>query len=165
MRLLVKRDNLFHHLSEPVLKTGHLNQLKQFKQHGHCTCYDHSVAVAKTALFLSMIFPFRFKQKQLVRGALLHDYFLYDWHIYDPERGHGHGFKHASIAAKRAAEDFSVTPLMAEMIKKHMWPLNLALPFHREAYILILADKVCSLRETFGKPYYYMVLDEIKGKA
>ena len=112
MRLLIKRDILFHHLSAPVLDTGLLNQLKEFKQHGKCTCYDHSIAVAKTALFLSMILPFRFKQKQLVRGALLHDYFLYDWHNVKLEKLHG--FHHPRIACENAKRDFDLTVFVIE---------------------------------------------------
>jgi len=158
-------DDVIKYGADVIDSEGHKSCAK-YIQHGDTSVQDHTISVACVCLKIAKILHLKkFDRYDLVRGALLHDYFLYDWHIYDPERGHGHGFKHASIAAKRAAEDFSVTPLMAEMIKKHMWPLNLALPLHREAYILILADKVCSLRETFGKPYYYMVLDEIKGEA
>ena len=34
------------------------------------------------------------------------------------------------------------------MIKKHMFPLNPALPRFKETAVLCLADKYCALRET-----------------
>ena len=40
----------------------------------------------------------------LVRGALLHDYFLYDWH--QPHKEYGlHGFTHPSTALRNAVQD------------------------------------------------------------
>ncbi len=145
--------------------SGHKSCAK-YIQHGDTTIQDHTISVACVCLKITKILHLKnFNRHDLICGALLHDYYLYDWHIYDPARGHGHGFKHASIAAKRAAEDFDVTPLMDEMIRKHMWPLNITPPVHKETYILTIADKICSVRETFGRPFYYMVLDEIKGRA
>lgn len=146
-----------------VIDSDRHHSTAKYIQHGSTSVQDHSISVACMCLTLARALRIKTDYYDLVRGALLHDYFLYDWHIYDPARGHGHGFKHASIAVERAAEDFSVTPRMAEMMKKHMWPLNPALPRIREAYILIVADKLCSLRETFGRPHYHMILDDIKG--
>ena len=147
MKILIKRDVLFQHLSEPVLKTGLLEQLKEFKQHGKCTCYDHSVAVAKTALLWSMVLPFRFKQKQLVRGALLHDYFLYDWHHVKLDKLHG--FAHPHTAAKNARRDFDITPLEENIIRRHMFPLTPIPPKYRESVLVTLSDKYCATKEVF----------------
>ena len=147
MQLLIKRDILFEQLSEPVFASGRLEQLKEFTQHGHCTCYDHSVAVAKTALLFSMVLPMHFKQKQLVRGALLHDYFLYDWHTYRPEKLHG--FSHPYAACENARRDFDITPLEENIIKRHMFPLTPVPPKYRESVLVTLADKVCATSETF----------------
>ncbi|MBP5415983.1 MAG: HD domain-containing protein [Clostridiales bacterium] len=145
--MLIKRDILFHHLSAPVLDTGLLNQLKEFKQHGKCTCYDHSIAVAKTALFLSMILPFRFKQKQLVKGALLHDYFLYDWHKVKLEKLHG--FHHPKIAAENAHRDFKITKIEENIIRRHMFPLTPIPPKYRESVLVTISDKYCATKEVF----------------
>ena len=147
MRILIKRDVLFNHLSAPVLNTGFLNQLKEFKQHGKCTCYDHSIAVAKTALFLSMILPFRFKQKQLVRGALLHDYLLYDWHTVKLEKLHG--FHHPTIAAENARRDFNITKIEENIIKRHMFPLTPIPPRYKESILVTISDKYCAIKEVF----------------
>ncbi len=138
----------------------------KYIQHGNTSIRDHSISVACMCVKLARTFRMqKYDHYDLIRGALLHDYFLYDWHISDPNRKGLHGYTHASEAVQRAADDFSVTPKMASMMKTHMWPLNLAIPRTREAWILTTADKICSLAETFHRPLYYAILDDIKGQA
>lgn len=48
--------------------------------------YEHSLAVARMCLRIAKYFPGEVDMRSLVRGALLHDYFLYDWHI--PDESH-----------------------------------------------------------------------------
>lgn len=55
---------------------------KNFRQHGRMSVYEHSLAVARMCLRIAKYFPGEVDMRSLVRGALLHDYFLYDWHIY-----------------------------------------------------------------------------------
>ena len=55
--------------------------------------------------------------RSLVRGALLHDYFLYDWHI--PDESHKwHGVTHAGDALKNARRDFELNEIEQDMISK-----------------------------------------------
>ena len=59
--------------------------------------YEHSLAVARMCLRIAKYFPGEVDMRSLVRGALLHDYFLYDWHI--PDESHKwHGVTHAGDA-------------------------------------------------------------------
>jgi uncharacterized protein len=82
-----------------------------------------------------------------VRGALLHDYFLYDWHVPAPEHNL-HGFSHAGAALKNAKRDFEINRLEQDIIEKHMFPLNIRPPKYRESIIVCLADKLCATKET-----------------
>ncbi|MBO4927215.1 MAG: HD domain-containing protein [Clostridiales bacterium] len=148
MKLKIKRDILFEHLSEPVFRTGLLEQLKEFNQHGSSNCYDHSVSVAKASLYIAMLLPFHFKMEQLVRGALLHDYFLYDWHVTKPEKLHG--FSHPHTACRNAKRDFDITPLEENIIKRHMFPLTPVPPRFKESYLVTLADKYIATKEFFA---------------
>ena len=63
-------------------------------QHGRCSVYRHSVAVARTGLDMAERLGIRIDAESLVRGALLHDYFLYDWHTGYPGPPCTHGFTH-----------------------------------------------------------------------
>lgn len=147
MKLRIKRDKLFDKLAEPLFDSGKLDQLKQYVQHGSSTCYDHSIAVAKAALSMSLVLPFRFCQRELVRGALLHDYFLYDWHVTKPEKLHG--FSHPYTAKENAKRDFDLTAREENIIVRHMFPLTPVPPKYRESILVCLADKYCATIEVF----------------
>ena len=88
----------------------------------------------------------------LIRGALLHDYFLYDWHdkTQIPQRKRLHGFWHPGIALRNAEKEYKLTDRQREIIRKHMWPLSVVPPTCREAWVVTTADKYCSLMETIG---------------
>ena len=95
----------------------------------------------------------RFRRRQLLRGALLHDYFLYDWH--DPDPSHRlHGFHHPARALGNALQDFSLDPVEQNIILRHMFPLTPIPPKYREAILVCLVDKGCSLYEVFARRPY-----------
>ena len=80
-------------------------------------------------------------------GALLHDYFLYDWH--EKNAGHRfHGFIHAGRALQNAKNDFELTRREENIISRHMFPLNIVPPMCKEAWLVCLADKICASKET-----------------
>lgn len=130
-----------------ILHSKGMDMEKRFFQHGTVTVFDHSVAVALMCLQLAALLRLRTDTRSLVRGALLHDYFLYDWHI--KEKGRPlHGTHHARRAMKNAERDFGLNKIERNMILAHMFPLNLTLPRYRESVLLCTADKLCALRET-----------------
>ena len=154
-----KVSRVVSHYGADVLCSSEHQRCANYIQHGDTTVQQHAISVALMATNLARKTHLKYDYRSLVRGALLHDYFLYDWH----EKGHCkfHGYRHASIALHNAAEDFAITPIEADIIKKHMWPLNLVPPRCREAFMVTLSDKICSLKETFGKPYHSAEIQEI----
>lgn len=129
-----------------VLSSPRMQKEKLFIQHGTVTCFEHSVAVAYRSLYLATLFKADIDQKSLVRGALLHDYFLYDWH--EADKSHRlHGFKHAKKALINAREDFPLNAKEEDIIVKHMFPLNPSPPKYRESVLVMLADKWCAIHE------------------
>lgn len=164
MKKQQKRDHikaLVDFYGADILDSPRFFQTNQYMQHGSTTTYEHTISAACVCLWLARKLHIRCDEQSLVRGALLHDYFLYDWH--SPRRTHPpkHATRHGSYALKNASEDFSINPLEAEMIREHMWPCTLKPPRHREAYVLILADKICSLKETFSTPCYKTIVEEL----
>ena len=125
------------------LQQGHL-------QHGRVSVYAHSVAVALLCLKLSRRLRLNVNERALVRGALLHDYFLYDWHEKDPSH-RWHGFTHPAKALKNASRDFRLDRIERDMIAHHMFPLVPGLPRCRESLLLCVADKLCAIKETFKR--------------
>lgn len=134
-------------LGQDVLASARMQALRTFRQHGHVTRYEHCLAVSYLALRMADKWHIRVDRRSMVRGALLHDYFLYDWH--DPGNMRLlHGFTHAREALRTAQKEFSLNAIECDVIRKHMFPLNIALPRFREALIVSLADKVSAVLET-----------------
>ncbi len=121
-----------------------------FIQHGTTTLYQHCRNVAIVSLMLANFFKARIDERSLVRGAILHDYYLYDWHD-KQARPHLHGFFHPGIALKNAEKDFSLNKTERDIIKHHMFPLTMVPPKTKEGWLVTLADKACSLYETFKR--------------
>ena len=138
-------DALIQNLEE----TGRFSDEKKYSQHGSTSVYEHSIHVACTSLSITKKLPFKVDTESLLRGALLHDYFLYDWH--EKDKSHRlHGFFHPGKALQNAREDFSLTKTEKNIILRHMFPLTPIPPACREAWIVCLADKYCALKETFS---------------
>ena len=133
-----------------ILNSENFKGTRRHIQHGNMTVYSHVMNVARYSLLLNKKFRLGCNKHDLIRGALLHDYFLYDWHT--KHEGHSlHGFFHPGRALKNAERDFSLSPTERNMIKTHMFPLTFPPPRCKESWILVVADKVCAIKETFKK--------------
>ena len=149
----IRAEKIAHEVdyaARQLAQAGRLDLTREFIQHGDVTVYAHVTSVARA----SLSFAERLGRvgisvdcASLLRGALLHDYFLYDWHDSDPSH-RLHGFRHPFFALARAEEDFELTPRERNIIVRHMFPLVPVPPTCREAWIVCLADKWCALRET-----------------
>lgn len=132
-----------------ILRSRNFNQMKSYIQHGNVTVNAHVMNVARYSIRFSEKLHIPCSKRELIRGALLHDYFLYDWHIPDEENPHKlHGFYHPGIALRNALKEYELTEREINIIRRHMWPLTLVPPCCREAWIVTTADKWCSLMET-----------------
>ncbi len=134
-----------------ILNHKRYRQQSRYIQHGTCSVCKHCINVAALSLKMGEILKrhgISCDERSLVRGALLHDYFLYDWHVKNSCQGL-HGFSHAAAALKNADEDFELNETEKDIIYKHMFPLNLTrVPACKESWIVTIADKICSARET-----------------
>ena len=135
----------------------HALEMQQFIQHGTVTTYEHCLRVTRIAYWLNLHWHCHADEVSLVRGAFLHDFYLYDWH----KKGtfHGirrlfemHGFSHPGCACVNAEKVFHITKKEQSIISSHMWPLTFRhVPSCREAIIVCLADKYCAVVESMFK--------------
>ena len=128
-----------------ILQSKNFKYTKEHIQHGNMTVNSHCLNVAKYSLAFSRKLHIKCNERELIRGALLHDYFLYDWHDKDCPRHHF--TQHPRRAAKNAKKDFKITKKEEEIILSHMFPTGLKLPKSKEAVVLTLADKHCATKE------------------
>ena len=129
-----------------------ISEMDNYPQHGSTSCLMHCIGVAYMCIKLTHALPFtRFEKKEMVRAALLHDYFLYDWH--DPQSHElPHAGNHASVALRNASELLELTEREKNMIESHMFPISFSkYPKYRESVVLIVSDKICALYETLRR--------------
>ena len=149
----MKDSALFDSLAKEILESEIFAESKQYIQHGSISVYEHSLSVARLGFSMGEFFNIADieNKRSLVRSALLHDFFLYDWHV--PEKMWSlHGWTHPVTAAENARKYFNVSDKEYSMIRSHMWPYTLLHPpLYREGWIICMADKLVSLTETLFK--------------
>jgi uncharacterized protein len=146
---------MIKYYGKEILESKNMQKEKTFMQHGNISVFDHSVAVTIKCLKIAHKLGIPVDQKTLIRGALLHDYFLYDWH--ESDKSHRlHGFTHAKKALLNAEKEYELNDIERNMIYCHMFPLNLRIPKFRESIILCIADKIVATKETL-EPYMKLI--------
>lgn len=145
---MTKYNELNEILSD-IKSDNHVQEMKKYIQHGDVSTYEHCENVAKLCYKFNKALPLHADLKTLLVGAMLHDFYLYDWHEEGDGSHHWHGFRHASRASQNAEKYFDIDNKTADVIKSHMWPLNPErIPRSKEAWMVCIADKCVSLQET-----------------
>ena len=96
---------LFDSELEKLLSDPRIIRLCKFPQHHGSNTLDHCVAVAIRAFELAEKLEWDIDEKELARGAMLHDYYQYSI----KEQGltaYRHGTSHPRIAMEKADKDF-----------------------------------------------------------
>ncbi len=132
----------------PYLGHESVQSMKTYIQHGSVSTYEHCLNVACCSLYLARKWRWKVDEESLVVGALLHDFYLYDWHR-EKRKGRLHGFCHTALAAKNAREMFGISDKVYYVIRTHMFPLTIFwIPRSKEGWLVCLADKYCAMKET-----------------
>jgi len=147
------------------LKDIDFYNMKTNIQHGSTNCVLHSIAVTHFSLIVAIKLHLKVNYIDITTGALLHDYFLYDWH--DKEKCQKwHGFKHPVIALKNATNKWNLNDVEKDIITTHMFPLTLSkMPKYKESVLVCIIDKICALYETFARKDPYKMLKKIYNNA
>lgn len=140
-------DSFFKEVSEEIISDPDFLLMKNYTAHGKYTVYDHSLQVALLAYSYAKYYKKKVDHKSLIRGCLLHDFYLYDWH--EKHGGHKlHGFRHPLFALRNASKKYNLNKIERNMIKTHMFPLTFYfIPRYKESWIIQYIDKVCALHE------------------
>lgn len=150
-KLTAQENKKIRQYLNDLLHTPEAELMKRCIQHGQISTYSHIVSVVRLSFYINRRLNLHASERELVRGAFLHDFYLYDWHE-NGYIGRLHGLHHPAIALKNASSRYHLTPVECNIIISHMWPLTLfQIPKCREAFIVCLADKVCSSYEVLVK--------------
>lgn len=141
---------------QDLARDSRVLRMNNVRQHRTTTTYQHVLNVAVTSYILNKRLHLHSNIKDLLVGAILHDYFLYDWRDNDlGVTGFQHSYKHPDIALKNAEKDFDIDKKVQNIIASHMWPYTpFKFPRCREAWLIVLADKICAIEELMGSGCY-----------
>ena len=146
-------SNYFFENIKDIISNKNFQSMKKYIQHGKTSVYTHSLILAYICYKKSLKYK-NIDRRSLIRGAILHDYFLYDWHlprIVNKRKGL-HGYNHPKVALNNANNDFKLNKKEKNIIRSHMWPLTFFhMPLSKEAWLVCKYDKILSIKETRKK--------------
>lgn len=151
MKLLLtefsQNDSEFLSIIKDLISNPTVQEMKKYRQHYETSCYDHCYTAAYYCYLICK--KYNLDYYSATRAAMLHDLFLYDWRVRQPDRKGLHAFTHGKCACENASKLFNLTEKEKDIIIKHMWPVTPFFPNSIEGFILTFVDKYCALSETF----------------
>ena len=144
----VENDLRYRKIVKNILDSEEFNKIKNIEHHG-ITRYDHSLKVSYYSYKIAK--TLKLDYRQVARGGLLHDFFLSDEDRTFKDKFLS-TFVHPKKAEKNAIKYFGVTEKEADMIRSHMFPVNLTIPRYAESWVVNIVDKVVGIYE-FGMKF------------
>lgn len=128
-------------------KSREVQKMKRFPQHRNSTTYQHSENVARVSFFLAEKLRWKIDEKEMARGAMLHDFYLYGTNDAGVSKL-SHWLFHPRRALRNAEKYFKINRKERNIILSHMFPLTFwAIPHSKEALLVSMADKYCAFLE------------------
>lgn len=144
-------DREFYILIREIVKSEDFRRLKSYRHHVRKSAFDHSVKVAWLCYRHAKRRGTKTDVPRFVRGALLHDFYLYDRSNKSTAAKH-HGIMHPRYALANARKRYpDLAEFEIDMIRRHMFPLTVTPPKTREGWIICFYDKVAAIGDFFGK--------------
>ena len=145
-------DTEFQEIMKDIFENETVKEMKKYRIHGNTSCYAHCYDASYFCYLACKKLGLDYKSA--ARAAMLHDLYLYDWHVKGSHIGR-HGFTHPKIAYEKASKLFKLNDLEKNMILTHIWPLTFfKFPLYRESFILTIVDKQCAIAEIFRSIKY-----------
>lgn len=126
-----------------ILDNEEFMKIKKIEHHG-ISRFDHSLKVSYYSYKIAKALHLDYEQTAV--GGLLHDFFLSPENRTQKERMKS-VFIHPKKAVKMAKSQFELTKKEEDMIRSHMFPINLSVPKYAESWIVSLVDKCVATNE------------------
>lgn len=133
----------------PIISNKVFQKMKDIKHHDE-SVYEHVLDVAYQSYKIA--YKMGLDWESTIRGALLHDFYLYKFdktpRLRLPLDAFLHAFRHPVIALENAKEIFELNDKECNIIKGHMFPARL--PKYRESWIVSMVDKTLAVFEYYN---------------
>lgn len=157
---LIKYDEFFLNVARPIIEHEEYQKMRVIPHH-HGSVFEHCLNVAY--LSYRMALKLRLDVISTIRGALLHDFYLYKFQKREDKNllaeGYRHSRNHPKIAMENALKHFELNEKEIDIIAHHMFPVGL--PKSYEAWITTLADKSLALVEYSTRMWGHVYLRSI----
>ena len=151
MKTKFKNDDNYMNIVGNILDNDEFNEIRRIEHHG-TTRFDHSVRVSYYSYKISKALHLDYIET--ARAGLLHDFFISDEDRNAKDKVVS-TFVHPKEAVVNADRVFGINEKEKNIIRAHMFPINLTLPRYAESWIVSLVDKVVGTYE-FSKKFGYV---------
>ncbi len=142
-------DHRFMKVAGPIISNNVFQKMKHIKHHDE-SVYEHVLDVAYQSYKIA--YKMGLDWESTIRGALLHDFYLYKFdktpRLRLPLDAFLHAFRHPVIALENAKEIFELNDKECNIIKSHMFPARI--PKYKESWIVSMVDKFLAVIEYYN---------------
>lgn len=139
-------DKEYLEIVKDILNNEKFMELRRCEHHG-TTRFEHSFKVSYNAYKYAKKHNLDYKEAAV--GGLLHDFFLDE--NYGVKKRLTSTFTHPNKALYNATNVFNVNKKEENIIKCHMFPLNVTIPRYKESWVVSLYDKKIAISEFVWK--------------
>lgn len=146
----IKNDNEYANIVGHILENEEFNKIRNIEHHG-ISRFDHSVKVSYYSYKVAK--ALKLDYYDVARAGLLHDFFLSNDERTLTDRFLS-TFVHPKKAEHNANQVFGINNREADIIRTHMFPVNLSVPRYAESWVVNFVDKVVGAYE-FSRKFGY----------
>lgn len=151
MNSRISSDSKYLRIVRDILENDEFQKTKNITHHG-MTRFDHSVRVSYYSYKIAKLLFLDYKD--VARAGLLHDFFFTDNKSIRIKTRVYTLYNHPKFALSNASKNFNLSDKEKDIIRSHMFPVNIYAPRYLESWIVDLVDNIVAIYEAstrFGK--------------
>ena len=127
-----KNDLQYMNIIRNYINNENFQKTREIEHHG-ITRFEHSLKVSYYSYRVAKALRLDFEEAAV--GGLLHDFFLSPEEMSKKEKVESY-FTHPKLALQTALSEFDLTVKEQDMIRSHMFPMNISVPKYMESWIV-----------------------------
>lgn len=150
----ILNDEQYYNIVSDILSNDEFDKIKKIEHHG-ITRYEHSLKVSYYAYLTAK--HLKLNAVETARAGLLHDFFI-NSNNQSKKNKFLSTFTHPYKVVRTVSKNFDISDRELDIIKTHMFPINLSIPKYAESWVVNLVDKFIGLKEfsvKFGHSFIY----------
>lgn len=146
-----EKDEQYIEIINPIMRHEQFSQMGSIQHHAD-TRLNHSLKVSYYSYKIAK--TLKLDYIDVARGGLLHDFYLGQVNDQETikEKFLLYTTKHPDQALDNASKYFQLTAKEVDIIRSHMFPVDIKVPKYAESWIVSVVDKVISTKE-FGHKF------------